>query len=147
MFTYFLEDAFFWVGATVLPSNVGFIVPDENGKTNKLRQYINQDIRIRLPDDKRIQSIKWFAVWDIRSQKNFADIYIPEGFLPPAPQTISELSQLSNDIKSDPVLIVDAKTIRISNFNYDGQRSEAYFWVGNGPQPNSAGEKIPNELG
>ena len=144
---FLLTDAFFWVGATVLPSNVGFIVPDERGKTNKLKQYVNIDIRIRLPDDKRIQSIKWISVWDIRNQKNFADLYIPEGFLPPTPQTISEFSQLSNDVKSEPVVIQDAKTIRIPEFSYDGKRKEAYFWVGVGPQPTSAGQKIPNELG
>lgn len=135
------------MGATVLPSNVGFIVPDERGKTNKLGAYTQEDIRIRLPEDKRIQSIKWISVWDIRSQKNFGDLYIPEGFLPPAPQTISEFSQLSNGVKSDLVIIVDAKTIKIPNFSYDGKRKEVYFWVGVGPQPNSAGEKIPNELG
>ncbi|OTF69778.1 Skeletor, isoforms D/E-like protein, partial [Euroglyphus maynei] len=91
--------------------------------------------------------IRWFAIWDIRSQKNFADLFIPEGFLPPAPQTISEFSQLSNGIKSEPLVIVDAKTIRIPSFTYDGHRKQAYFWVGQGPQPNSAGERIPNELG
>nr|XP_046920523.1 protein Skeletor, isoforms B/C-like [Dermatophagoides farinae] len=141
------SDAYFWVGATVLPSNVGFIVPDETGRTNKLRQYINRSIRIRLPDDKTIHTIRWFAIWDIRSQKNFADIFIPEGFLPPAPQTIAEFSQLSNGIESEPLVIVDAKTIRIPSFTYDGYRKQAYFWVGQGPQPNSAGERIPNELG
>ncbi|OTF71692.1 hypothetical protein BLA29_014141, partial [Euroglyphus maynei] len=52
------SDAYFWVGATILPSNVGFIVPDETGRTNKLRQYINRSIRIRLPDDKTIQTIR-----------------------------------------------------------------------------------------
>lgn len=131
----------------MLPSNVGFIVPNEQGKTNKLRQYINQDIRIRLPEDKRIQSIKWISIWDIRGQKNFADLYIPEGFLPPSPQTIAELSQLSNGVKSEPIVIVDAKTIRIPAFHYDGKREQVYFWVGLGPQPNSGGQKIPNELG
>lgn len=141
------SDAYFWVGATALPSNIGFIVPNEHGKTNKLRQYINQDIRIRLPEDKRIQSIKWISVWDIRAQKNFADLYIPEGFLPPSPQIIAEFSQLSNDVKSEPVVLLDAKTIRIPEFTYDGKRKAAYFWVGMGPQPTSAGQRIPNELG
>ena len=122
-------------------------MPDERGRTNKLRQYINADIRIRLPDDKRIQSIKWISVWDIRTQKNFADLYIPEGFLPPAPQTISEFSSLSNNINSDQVMVVDAKTIRISSFTYDGGRKWAYFWVGTGTQPTSSGQRIPNELG
>lgn len=141
------KDAYFWVGATVLPSNVGFIVPNEKGRTNKLRQYINQNIRIRLPEDKSIHTIRWLAIWDIRTQKNFADLFIPEGFLPPAPQTIAEFSQLSNGVRSEPLIILNAKTIKIPSFSYDGLRKEVFFWVGSGPQPNSVGEKIPNELG
>ena len=129
------------------PSNIGFMVPDENGKTNKLRQYVNKDITIRIPDDKKINALKWLAVWDIRDNKNFADLYIPDGFQPPAPQEISELSRLSNEVRSGPITIVDSKTIRIPDLNYDGQNKNVYFWVGSGPQPNSAGKKIPNERG
>lgn len=45
------------------PSNIGFIIPDENGRTNKLQRYINKDITIRMPDDKKVTAIKWLAVW------------------------------------------------------------------------------------
>lgn len=144
---HYFKDAYFWCGATVRPSNIGFIVPDENGKTNKLRQYINKDITIKIPDDKKITSLKWLAVWDIRDNKNFADIYIPEGFQPPAPQTISEFSRFSRDVKSGPVIIVNSKTIQIPNLFYDGEGKNTYFFAGTGPQPNPSGKKIPDEKG
>jgi transposase len=142
-----VSDAYFWAGATVRPSNIGFIIPDEYGKTNKLRQYVNKDIRIRIPDDKKIKVIKWLSVWDIRDNRNFADVYIPDGFQSPAPQEISEFSRYSHNVKSGPVIIIDSKTIKIPDFTYDGSSKSAYFWVGTGPQPNSAGKKIPDEKG
>ena len=140
-------DAYFWAGATVRPSNIGFIIPDENGKTNKLKRYDSKDITIRISDDKRIKSLKWLSVWDIRDNRNFADIYISDEFEPPAPQEISEFSRLSNDVRSGPVSIIDSKTIKIPDFYFDGKSKNAFFWVGSGPQPNSAGIKIPDEKG
>ncbi|XP_053202409.1 protein Skeletor, isoforms B/C-like [Panonychus citri] len=141
------QDAFFWSGATARPSNIGFIVPDETGRTNKLRRYNNEDITIRLPEDKKLKSIKWLAVWDIRDRRNLADIYIPEGFEPPSPQRISEFSRIDHGVQSGPVVILDSKTILIPDFNYDGRSQNTFFWVGDGPQPHSSGRKIPNEQG
>ncbi|XP_015785724.1 protein Skeletor, isoforms B/C-like [Tetranychus urticae] len=140
-------DAFFWSGATVRPSNIGFIVPDETGRTNKLRRYNNEDITIRLPEDKKLNSIKWFSIWDIRDRRNLADIYIPEEFEPPSPQRISEFSRISNGVQSGPVVILDSKTIAIPELYYDGLSENTFFWVGDGPQPHSSGRKIPNEQG
>ncbi|XP_076331217.1 cytochrome and DOMON domain-containing protein knickkopf isoform X2 [Tachypleus tridentatus] len=147
MESYIQQDTFFWAGSTVRPSNVGLIVPNEEGKTNKLQRYVNEDITIQLPDKKKITSIKWLAVWDIREHANYADIYIPEGFEPPSPQRISELSRDGHGVRSDAVYIMDSKTIKIPNLYYDGNSSDTYFWVGVGPQPNPNGDKIPDEKG
>lgn len=142
------QDAFFWAGATsVRPSNIGFIIPDENGRTNRLRRYINQDVRIRIPDDKKVNSLKWLSIWDIRDNHNFADIYIPDGFEPPSPKRIGEFKSRSGRIKSGPVTVIDSKTIRIESLVYDGQSNSAFFMAGNGPQPTSGGKKITNDLG
>ncbi|XP_022244635.1 protein Skeletor, isoforms B/C-like [Limulus polyphemus] len=141
------QDTFFWAGSTVRPSNVGLIVPNEEGKTNKLQRYVNEDITIQLPDKKKITSIKWLAVWDIREHVSYADIYIPEGFEPPSPQRISEFSRDGHGVQSDAVYIIDSKTIKIPNLYYDGNSSDTYFWVGVGPQPNPNGDKIPDEKG
>lgn len=126
---------------------MGFIVPDENGRTNKLKQYVNRDITIKISENKKITSLKWLAVWDVRDSRNFADIYIPSDFQPPSPQRISEFSQLSNNVKSGPVVILDSKTIKIPEFHFDGQSGNAYFFVGTGPQANPTGKKIPDERG
>lgn len=142
-----IADTFFWAGSTVRPSNIGFIVPDDTGRTNKLQRYVNQDITIKLPDDKKIKTLKWLAIWDIRDNRNFADIYIPEGFEPPSPQKISEFNRDSNGIKSGPVVIVNSKTVKIPDFFYDGLSSSAHFYAGTGPQPNPNGKIIPDELG
>jgi len=53
-------------------------------------------------------------------QENFGDISIEEGFEPPAPQLLSELSKRAHRVSSLPIIVVDAKTISIPEFNYDG---------------------------
>ncbi|KAK8756168.1 hypothetical protein V5799_001130 [Amblyomma americanum] len=141
------QDAFFWAGSSVRPSNVGFIVPDEEGKTNKLQPYTDKDIYLQLPNRRKITSIRWLAIWNLREHANYGDIFFPEGFEPPSPRRISELSRRGAGVRSGTVVIVDSKTIQIPEFYFNGNVSDTYFWVGLGPQPNSAGQKIPNEKG
>ncbi|KAK6622474.1 hypothetical protein RUM44_002285 [Polyplax serrata] len=140
-------DTFFWAGASNRPGPQGFIVPDEHGKTNVLERYFNKDLTITLPDKKKITEIKWFAVYDLSSQNAFGDVYIPEEFEPPVLQKISQLSSKSHGVKSSSFEVVDSKTIRLTEFSYDGTASQAYFWVGVGPQPSSKGFKVPDEYG
>ncbi|XP_018392527.1 PREDICTED: uncharacterized protein LOC108771679 [Cyphomyrmex costatus] len=140
-------DTFFWAGASNRPGPQGFIVPDEWGKTNILDRYFNKDFTLILPDNKKITDIKWFAVYDLVSQNTFGDVYIPEEFDPPTPQKISQLSKRSHNVSSEPIVILDAKTISIPQFTYDGQGVDTYFWVGLGPQPSSKGQKVPDEYG
>ncbi|KAH8026983.1 hypothetical protein HPB51_000694 [Rhipicephalus microplus] len=120
------QDAFFWAGSSVRPSNVGFIVPDEEGKTNKLQPYTDKDIYLQLPNKRKITSIRWFAVWNLREHANYG---------------------AGAGVRSGTVVIVDSKTIEIPDFYFNGNVSDTYFWVGLGPQPNSAGQKIPDEKG
>ncbi|XP_015516965.1 protein Skeletor, isoforms B/C [Neodiprion pinetum] len=139
-------DTFFWAGAANRPGPQGFIVPDEWGKTNVLERYFNKDFTLTLPDGKKITDIKWFAIYDLSNQNTFGDVYIPEQFDPPALQRISQLSTTSHGVSSGAIEILDAKTIRIPRFSYDGQGT-AYFWVGVGPQPSSKGTKVPDDYG
>ncbi|XP_044593778.1 protein Skeletor, isoforms B/C [Cotesia glomerata] len=140
-------DAFFWAGASNRPGPQGFIVPDEWGKTNILDRYFNKDFTLTLPDNKKITDIKWLAVYDIGSQNTFGDVYIPEEFEPPTPQKISQLSRRSHGVTSDPIIILDAKTISIPRFQYDGKGNDTYFWIGSGAQPSSKGVKVPDDYG
>ncbi|XP_003739573.1 protein Skeletor, isoforms B/C [Galendromus occidentalis] len=141
------QDAFFWAGSSIRPSNVGFIVPDEEGKTNVLEPYTDKDIYIRLPDKRKITSIKWLAIWNLRDNDNYGDIYLPDGFEPPAPRKLSELTRQGGGVKSGTVVIMDTKTILLPHFHFSGDNNDTYFWVGQGAQPSSAGYKIPDEQG
>ena len=97
--------------------------------------------------DRRVKQLKWLAVYDLTSNQNFGDIYIPDGFEPPSPQRISQFSRLAKGVKSDPVIILNSKLIKIPSFSYDSNEKEVYFYMGNGPQPNSNGQRIYNERG
>lgn len=104
---------------------------------------------MRLPDNKKITEIQWFAIYDLNTQNAFGDFYIPEDFEPPIAQKIGSLTRLNNapgEVNSGSIEILDSQTIKIPNFYYNG-RGFAYFWAGEGPAPNKKGFKIPDELG
>lgn len=86
-------------------------------------------------------------MYDLSNQNTFGDIYIPEEFEPPTVQKIPQLAGKKNGVSSGTVEIIDAKTIKIYDFKFDGKTSSTYFWVGVGPQPGSKGIKVPDENG
>lgn len=53
-------------------------------------------------------------------QSAFGDVNVPEEFEPPAVQTIGQLSKKSHGVSSGPIQILDAKTLLIPNFTYNG---------------------------
>lgn len=140
-------DTFFWAGARPRPGPQGFIVPNELGRTNVLDLYLNKDITIKLPDNKKITEIKWLSVYDLSRLEPFGDVYIPEGFEPPQTIILNKLSSKTGEVRSGAVTIADSKTIIIDKLSYDGTGDEVYFWVGVGPQPHSKGIRIPDEHG
>ena len=81
------------------------------------------------------------------TQTDFGDIYIREGFESPGYQTLTEIYGDRFSVSSSPVVVMDAKTIKIPAFTYDGQGGEVYFFAGEGPQPSSKGFIVPDELG
>lgn len=140
-------DTFFWAGASNNPGPQGFIVPDQYGRTNILDRYHNKEFTLTLPDKKKITEIKWLAIYDLNNQNNFGDVYIPENFSPPRPQKAAALSRRNHNVSSDPIEILNSKTIRIPNLTYDGNGKKTFFWAGVGAQPSSRGHKIPDEMG
>ncbi|KAF9811082.1 hypothetical protein SFRURICE_012481 [Spodoptera frugiperda] len=140
------DDTFFWAGDSGRPGPQGFIVPNEYGRTNILERYYNAEVRLAVPEGKRISRIKWLAVYDIGSQNAFGDVYVPDDFEAPAERAIGPLTG-TPAVSSKPVRLLDATTILIPELRYDGSGEEVYFWVGVGPQPSSKGEKIPDEYG
>lgn len=116
-------------------------------RTNILDRYFNKDFTLKLPDNKKITEIKWLAIYDLSTQNDFGDVYIPEAFEPPRSQRGSSFSKQSHGVNSGPVEVLDSKMIRIPELYYDGTGSKTYFLVGVGAQPSSKGTKVPDELG
>jgi len=141
------KDTFFWAGTSNRPGAEGFIVPDQNQKTNVLDKYYNEDFTITLPSKRKITDIKWFSIFDINTQNNFGDVFIPADFSPPGYQELSKMQGTTNSVNSDKVVVMDSKTIKIPAFTYDGKGGEVYFFAGEGPQPSSRGFIVPDELG
>ncbi|XP_071441647.1 protein Skeletor, isoforms B/C [Hetaerina americana] len=148
-FTYDGEapDAFFYAGTTKAPSGSGFRLRDEKGTLNVLGKYKKKHITLTLPEGKTLSNIRWFSVWCREFEVNFADVRIPAGFDYPKPIKIGALGAGVHGVKSDPITIVDAQTLLVPNFSYDGEAPDAKFWVGRGSKPTSQGIRLPDENG
>uniref|UniRef100_A0A182ISD3 DOMON domain-containing protein n=1 Tax=Anopheles atroparvus TaxID=41427 RepID=A0A182ISD3_ANOAO len=144
-------DAFFWVGNSPRPSPEGFIIPYPEEYSGReppvLQQHNNTDIILKLPMGKRIRDIRWLSVWCRRFTVDFGEIFIPPGLDVPKPRVLPEFKRLAHGLRSSNISILDAKTFYIPNLHYDGAGPDAYFWVGNGSEPNIMGTKVPNEIG
>lgn len=79
-------------------------------------------------------------------QVNFGDVKIPRELEPPRPARLAALSGV-HGVSSEPVVAVDAQTLLVPHFSYDGEAPDAKFWVGRGRTPTSGGIRIPDENG
>lgn len=70
-------DAFFLVGKGK-PNPSGYKVPDENGRTGKIKGYSGKDITLRLPGNLTWFDLDWFALYCIQYRENFGEVYIPK---------------------------------------------------------------------
>ncbi|XP_020817377.1 protein Skeletor, isoforms B/C isoform X1 [Drosophila serrata] len=140
--------AYFYVGNTARPSNEGASrLRDERGGTASLtRRYRNKDVTLSLPEGKTLRDIKWFSVWCDEFAVNFGDVAIPANLDFPRPQKINALRGV-HGVSSDNIVIVDAQTLLVPNFSYDGEAPDAKFWVGRGQRPTPEGLRIPDENG
>lgn len=80
-------------------------------------------------------------------QVDFGEVFIPPNLDVPKPKVLPEFKRLAHNLRSSNISILDAKTFYIPNLHYDGAGPDAYFWVGNGSEPNIMGTKVPNERG
>ncbi|XP_048506173.1 uncharacterized protein LOC105689481 isoform X2 [Athalia rosae] len=138
--------AYFYAGNSKAPIINGFRVPDEKGRTGLLRKYRKEDITLTLPEGKTLNNIRWFSLWCDDFSVNFGDVKIPRGFDYPRPQKLGTLSGI-HGVSSEPIVVVDAQTLLIPGFSYDGEAPDAKFWAGPGPSPTPQGIKIPDENG
>ncbi|XP_063703594.1 protein Skeletor, isoforms B/C [Culicoides brevitarsis] len=139
--------AYFYVGNTRAPSNEGaWRLRDERGNAGVIKRYRNKDITLSLPEGKTLRDITWFSVWCDEFAVNFGDVKIPKNLDFPRPQKIAGLKGI-HGVTSDPIVLVDAQTLLIPNFSYDGEAPDAKFWTGYGAKPSPQGIRIPDENG
>ncbi|XP_076668171.1 protein Skeletor, isoforms B/C isoform X3 [Andrena cerasifolii] len=142
-------DVYFWIGNSSAPSPSGYIVPypevEEGRDPPVLKPNNYTDIILKLPGGKRIRDIKWLSVWCRRFAVNLGHVYIPTDLKVPKARELPEFSRLAHSLRSGNITILDSKAFYIPNLHYDGAGPDAYFWVGNGSEPNTFGIKVPNE--
>ncbi|XP_028176404.1 protein Skeletor, isoforms D/E-like isoform X4 [Ostrinia furnacalis] len=139
--------AFFYVGTSKTPNAVGATrLRDERGGTSPLRRYRGEGVTISLPDGVTLRDVKWFSVWCDEYAVNFGDVSIPRDLEYPKPAKVGALRGV-HGVSSDAVVVVDAQTLLIPNFSYDGEAPDAKFWVGRGETPSPQGIRIPDENG
>lgn len=69
-------DAYFWVGTSKKPNNLGTAIPDENGSLAPIKGYRNANITLHLPKNKSLKNIKYFGLWCRAFQINFGHVTI-----------------------------------------------------------------------
>lgn len=133
-----------------------------------IKGYRNKDVTLSLPEGKTLRDVKWFFVWCDDYSVNFGDVAIPKNLDYPRPQKIGSLKGV-HEVLSDNIVIVDAQTLLVPNFSYDGEAPgiftktdflsnwaklrhsiiplDAKFWVGHGIKPTPNGIRIPDENG
>lgn len=73
-------------------------------------------------------------------------MFIPINLDVPKPRVLPEFKRLAHGLRSSNISVLDAKTFYIPNLHYDGAGPDAYFWVGNGSEPNIMGIKVNHSL-
>ncbi|KAG8288284.1 hypothetical protein J6590_021049 [Homalodisca vitripennis] len=115
-------------------------------RPHPLKRYRKKHITLTLPEGKTLANVKWFAVWCDEAAVNFGDVKIPKNLDFPKPQKIAPLNGV-HAVSSEPIVVVDAQTLLIPSFSYDGEAPDAKFWVGRGAKPSPQGIRVPDENG
>ncbi|XP_050536003.1 protein Skeletor, isoforms B/C-like isoform X2 [Daktulosphaira vitifoliae] len=138
--------AYFYGSNGKQPGINGLKIRDESGSTNPLKKYSGDHLTITLPEGLTLHDIKWFYVWCEDFAVNFGDVKIPHHLDYPKPQKIDSLLGI-HGVLSDDIVVVDAQTLLIPGFSYDGEAPDAKFWVGVGEKPTPQGIKVADENG
>ncbi|CAH2245277.1 jg15671 [Pararge aegeria aegeria] len=139
--------AYFYVGTSKTPSATGALrLRDERGGGTPLRRYRGESVTLSLPEGKTLRDVSWFSVWCDEYSINFGSVEIPRALEYPKPAKVGALRGV-HGVASDAIVVVDAQTLLVPNFSYDGEAPDAKFWVGRGDKPSPQGIRIPDENG
>jgi len=142
-------DAYFFVGSgTQVYGQDKRQVPDENGRVDPLGPYRNKDITLTLPSGVTLDKVQWMSVWCRKFAVDFGNLVLQRPVANyPRPQRIGRLQGIEHDVASGDIVVVDAQTLLIPDFTYDGSAPDAHFWVGKGRKPSPDGITVADENG
>ncbi|XP_042910828.1 uncharacterized protein [Parasteatoda tepidariorum] len=140
-------DAYFWAGTSSKPDTSGFIVSHNKESSNILEKSDNQDMILQLPDDMKIEDIRWLSVWSKKFLTSFGYVIFPETIVPPRPVLIGPLRDTSKGVSTGNILILDSQTFLIPDFNYDGSGKGVYWWLSKDVESNMDDIKLLEEDG
>ncbi|KAJ8715832.1 hypothetical protein PYW07_010314 [Mythimna separata] len=121
--------AYFYVGTSGSPSSSAAgatRLRDERGGVGPLRRYAGEGLTLSLPDGKTLKDYRWFAVYCDEYSVNFGDVSLPRDAEYPRPAKVAALRGV-HGVSSDPVVVVDAQTLLVPNFSYDGEAPGMYL--------------------
>ncbi|KPM09787.1 Skeletor, isoforms D/E-like protein 2 [Sarcoptes scabiei] len=139
--------SYFVAGTTLLPDATGFLISDEKGRPNNLGDYEGEDITLRISGNQTLRNIRWFAIWNRNEHRSMGYVSIPYNLDLPRPLEINPLTGFAHNIRSGPITIVDAQTILVPDFWYDGLGPAAYWWMTRGPRQSPQGLRLKDEKG
>lgn len=144
-------DAFFFAGnKTPEPSNRGFIIPDERGRSEVLGPYRSQNLVLRFPKTKKgqrsLNDVQWVSVWCRKFAIDFGHVKVPRGIKLPQSQVAIGLESDSPQMRASAVMIADTDTFVVEDFSFDGTIPDAIFVMGSG-NADASGSQVPDEKG
>lgn len=102
---------------------------------------------IKLPEGRTLRDVRWFSVWNRNGHVSLGHVLIPVDVDLPRPLDLPPLTSFAHDVRSGPITIVDAQTILIPNFWYDGLGPAAYWWMTKGSRQSPQGLRLKDEKG
>jgi len=121
-------DAYFYVGSGTKPSSRGYKLPDENGSLKPLGRYRKKDVMLTLPNNVELDQIQWISVWCKAYNVDFGNLILTRPITDyPRPQRIGPMAGREHGITSGDIVVVDAQTLLVPDFSYDGEGPGEYF--------------------
>ena len=110
-----------------------------------MSDYKEKDIVIRLPEGRTIRDIRWLSIWSRQVHANLGHVFISPDIPIPRPLELPPLTGFAHGIRSGPISIIDAQTILVTDFVYDGLGPAGYWWVTRGTRQSPQGHRLKDE--
>lgn len=102
---------------------------------------------LRLPEGRTVRDIRWLSVWSGQLHSSLGHIIIPPDIPVPSTLELPPLTTLAHGVRSGPITVVDAQTLLVPDFWYDGEGPTAFWWVTRGTRQSPLGLRLKDENG